>query len=217
MARITAIETQKRNPTRVNIHLDGDYAFSLTTTAAAGLRVGLELEPIRIQSLLADDAAEMAYHNVLRLIDRRTRSEAEIRQYLLRRKTPEDVLERTLIRLRKNDLADDGRFAQAWIDNRTSFRPRSRRALTWELRRKGVPTQTIESAVSELDDADLAYQAGLKQAGRLRGSPWGDFRRRLYAYLGRRGFAGDVIGPAIARLWNETTTEQPPSENEETS
>ncbi len=216
MARITAIETQKRNPARVNIHLDGDYAFSLTAIVASGLRVGLELEPIKIKSLLADDAVETAYHKVARLIDRRTRSEAEIRQYLLRQKTPGDVLERTLIRLRKNDLADDGRFAQAWIDNRGAFRPRSRRALTWELRRKGVPAETIESVVSPLDDADLAYQAGLKQAGRLRGSPWGDFRRKLYAYLGRRGFASDVIGPAIARLWSETTAGQPPFENEET-
>jgi regulatory protein len=126
-------------------------------------------------------------------------------------------VDRAIERLRQSQLADDGRFAQAWVENRSSFRPRSRRALAWELTRKGVPEQAIESATSGLDDTELAFQAGLKQARRLHGCSWPDFRRRLYAYLFRRGFSAGVIGPVVARVWSETTAEQIPTENEDAS
>jgi regulatory protein len=215
MARITAIETQKRNPDRVNIWLDGHHSFTLAAIVAAGLRVGQDLDHGEIDLLQSDDALESAYQRALRFLSVRTRSEAEISGHLLRHKTPSIVVERTLDRLRRSQLADDSRFAQAWIENRTSFRPRSRRALTWELSRKGVPAEAIESATSGLDDTDLAFQAGLKQARRLHGYPWADFRRRLYAYLSRRGFSSGVIGPVVARLWTETPAKQLPIENED--
>lgn len=217
MARITAIETQKRSPDRVNIRLDGQHGFGLAAIVAAGLRVGQELDPRQIDSLQTADAVESAYHRALRFLSVRTRSEVEISGYLLRHKTPGAVVDRTIERLRQSQLADDGKFAQAWVENRSTFRPRSRRAMAWELNRKGVPAEAIESATSGLDDTELAFQAGLKQARRLNGSAWPDFRRRLYAYLFRRGFTAGVIGPVVERVWSETTAAQIPIETEDAS
>jgi len=217
MARITTIETQKRNPERVNIRLDGRHGFGLAAIVAAGLRVGQELDQRQIDVLESEDAIESAYQRALRFLSVRTRSEAEISGHLLRHKTPGTVVERTIERLRQSQLADDNKFAQAWVENRSSFRPRSRRALAWELNRKGVPAEAIESATTGLDDTELAFQAGLKQARRLHGYSWLDFRRRLYAYLFRRGFSAGVIGPVVARVWSETTAEQIPTENEDAS
>ena len=177
MARITAIETQKRHPDRVSIRLDGRDSFGLAPSVARGLRVGQDLDSAKIDGLQAEDAVESAYQRARRFLSVRTRSEAEISRYLLRHKIPESVMERTLSRLRRNQLTDDGSFAQAWIENRSSFRPRSRRALTWELSRKGVPTETGEAATVGLDDTELAWQAGSKHAHRLHGLAWADFRR----------------------------------------
>ena len=217
MGRITAIETQKRSPDRVNIRLDGQHGFGLAAIVAAGLRVGQELDPRQIDSLQAADAVESAYQRALRFLSVRTRSEAEISGHLLRHKTPGAVVDRTIERLRQSRLADDGKFAEAWVENRSSFRPRSRRALEWELNRKGVPAQAIESATSGLDDTELAFKAGLKQARRLTGYSWPDFRRKMYAYLFRRGFSAGVIGPVVARVWSETAAEQIPIETEDDS
>ena len=217
MARITAIETQIRNPQRVNIRLDVGHGFGLAAAVAAGLRVGQELDRQQIDVLHGQDAIESAYQRALRFLSVRPRSEAEISGHLHRHKTPGSVVDQTIERLRASQLADDGKFAQAWVENRGSFRPRSRRALAWELNRKGVPPQAIEAATSGLDDAELAYQAGLRQAHRLQGQAWPDFRRRLYAFLFRRGFSAGVIGPVVARVWNEKTAEQIPIENEDAS
>ena len=62
MKKITAIEVQKRSPNRVNIHLDGEFAFGLARIVAAWLRVGQDLSEEKIEQLQADDARERAYH-----------------------------------------------------------------------------------------------------------------------------------------------------------
>jgi len=214
LATVTAIETQKRHPDRVNIDLDGAYAFSLTGILAAELRVGLSLEPERIAALQSKDADESAYQQALRLLSHRERSEAEIRAHLHKRKMPEDVVERTLTRLRDHRHADDEQFARAWVENRNAFRPRGRRALAWELRQKGIPTDVAEASLSGLDESALAHQAGLKKARQLVPADWQVFRPKMSAYLARRGFPSSIIAPIVSALWTETRGGQP-SLNEE--
>ena len=57
MRKITAIEVQKRRPNRVNIHLDGEFAFGLARIVAAWLRVGQELSEEKIEELQAKNRA----------------------------------------------------------------------------------------------------------------------------------------------------------------
>jgi regulatory protein len=215
MAKITAIEPQKRNPDRVSIHLDGEYAFSLERIVGAWLKVGQELSEEKIASLKTGDARERAYQQAMLFLSYRARSEAEIRQNLRKHDIPEDVVEQTLERLRENRLADDHQFARAWVENRSTFRPRGRHALTMELRRKGLSDEAAQSALAGLDEEALAYEAGLKQARRLHALEWNDFRRKLSEFLARRGFPYSVIAPIVSRIWNETHTEQHTIDDEE--
>ena len=59
--RITALKLQKRNHTRVNVYLDGEYAFGLARIVAAWLTVGTELSDEKIAMLQAEDQREMTY------------------------------------------------------------------------------------------------------------------------------------------------------------
>lgn len=217
MAKITAIVTQKGDPNRVNIHLDGEYAFGLAQIVAAWLKVGQDLTEDKIASLQADDARERAYQQALLYLSYRTRSESEIRQNLRKHELPEDVIEHTLSRLREARLADDEKFASAWVENRNTFRPRSRRALAVELRQKGLSDEAAQSALSAVDDEVLAYEAGLKKVNRFRDLEWVEFRRKLSEFLARRGFPYSVVAPVVSRLWNETHAEQNISDDEEIS
>jgi regulatory protein len=109
----------------------------------------------------------------------RARSEKEIRQNLKKHEYPEDAIEYTLTRLRDNRLANDNEFAQAWVENRSTFRPRSRRALTMELRQKGLDEETVKQAVSNVDEEALAYETARKRAPRFKGLEWSEFRKKL--------------------------------------
>ena len=208
MRKITAIQGQKRNPNRVNIHLDGEYAFGLARIIAAWLQVGQVLDDEKIAKLQAEDAREQAMQQALLFLSYRARSEKEIRQNLSKHEIPETVIEDTIERLHQNGFANDKNFASAWVENRSTFRPRGRRALALELRQKGIDDSTIESALEDVDEEALAYEAGQKKARKLtlslsKGQEWSEFRKKMSEFLARRGFSYSVIAPIVKRLWKE--------------
>jgi len=212
MKKITAIQVQKRDPNRVNIYLDGEFAFGLARIVAAWLQVGQTLDEEKIAKLQADDSRERAWGQALLFLSYRARSESEIRKNLNKHEIPEVVIEDTLERLRGAGFADDKKFASAWVENRSTFRPRGRRALAQELRQKGLDDSTIESALEGVDEEALAYEAGQKKAQKLalslsKGLEWLAFRKKLSEFLARRGFSYSVIAPVVTRLWNEFHTE----------
>ncbi len=202
--KITALKVQKRNPQRVNVYLDGEFAFGLNRLVAAWLRVGQQLSEAKIASLRAQDAREQAYLRALNLLSYRDRSLQEIRQNLKKHQTPEDVIDEVLQRLQEEGYANDTRFARLWVENRNTFRPRGRRVLAMELRRKGVAPAVIEDILRENEPEEtLALRAGRQRARRYAALDWPAFRRKLTAFLARRGFAYSVVAPVVQQLWQE--------------
>ena len=215
MRKITAIEAQKRRSSRVNIHLDGEFAFALERITAVWLRVGQELDEKKIEQLQAEDARERALQQSLLFLGYRARSESEIRKNLQKHEIPEAVIEETLKRLRRDGLANDDQFARAWVENRSAFRPRSRRMMALELRQKGLDDESAKSALENVDDEALAHEAAQKRAPRFKGLEWSEFRTKLSGFLARRGFSYSVITPVVTRVWNETHTEEKHFEEED--
>ena len=203
MKKITAIQAQKKHPGRVSIYLDGEFAFGLARVVAAWLSVGQELSEEKIERLQLEDARERAFQQAMLFLSYRARSEAEIRQNLRKHEIPQPVVEHTLERLRQDGLANDHQFARVWVENRSTFRPRSRRMMTMELRQKGLAEEAVSSAVEQVDDEALAYQAAHKKAARWEGLEWNQFRKKLSDFLARRGFSYSVIAPVVTRIWNE--------------
>lgn len=215
MPKITAIEVQKRDPNRVNIHLDGEYAFGLARITAGWLKVGLEIDKEKIEKLQADDARERAYQQALLFLSLRARSEEEIRKNLRKHEVSEAAIEETLEKLRQGRLADDGQFARMWVENRSTFRPRSKRALAIELKQKGLEEPAIRSALEAVDDGAMAYTAAVKRVRRLEGMEWPDFRKKLGEFLARRGFSYSIIAPVVTKVWNEAHSQEKHFEDED--
>jgi len=80
--RITGLRFQKHTAERVNVYLDGHFAFGLPAIEAARLRVGQELSEAEIERLRALDAEQKAYDRAVRFLAFRPRSEAEVRRHL---------------------------------------------------------------------------------------------------------------------------------------
>ena len=217
MKKITAIEVQKRTPNRVNVHLDGEFAFGLARIVAAWLRVGQELSEEKIYQLQAEDARERAFQQAMLFLSYRARSESEIRQNLRKHEIPEPVIEQTLDRLRQDGLANDNQFAHAWVENRSAFRPRSRRMMAMELRQKGLNEEAVSSAIANVNDEALAYEAAQKKVARYKGLEWNEFRKKLSDFLARRGFSYSVVAPVVTRLWNEAHKDEQHYEEEDST
>jgi regulatory protein len=201
---ITAITVQKRNPQRVNIDLDDEFAFGLSRIVAAWLHVSRTLSDQDIAQLQAKETQEVAFQNALRFIGYRPRTTAEIVSKLAKKGFADIVIQETIERLSANGLLDDATFARTWVENQSTFRPRGQRALAFELRRKGVTDEVIALALEETPgEEELAYQAGTRQAHKLDNLERNEFRMKLSAFLARRGFSYGTIAPVVSRIWIE--------------
>ena len=205
---VTALKVQKRNPQRVNVYLDGEFAFGLARITAAWLHIGQELSAEKIAQLQSEDAREVGYQQALRLLSYRPRASAEVRRNLEKHAMPAEVIEDVLARLQRAGLLNDSRFAQAWVDNRSEFRPRGRRALAVEMRQRGLDDESIQQALAEVDEEALADQAASKQSRRLAGLDETAFKHKLSGFLARRGFGYAVIRDTVDRHWNKIRNDE---------
>lgn len=191
---------QKRNKDRVNVYLDGRFAFGLAAIAAANLRVGQTLSDEEIARLQAKDDVERAYEHALNFLSYRPRSEAEVRRNLREKDVEDGVIEAVIERLTRAGLLDDHEFARYWIENRLEFNPRGPRALRQELRQKGVSDAVAAEALTGFNEEAVARKAAESAARRLARLEPAEFRRRLAAYLARRGFSYPVIEPLVEEM-----------------
>ncbi|NLT42836.1 MAG: hypothetical protein GXX93_09195 [Anaerolineae bacterium] len=210
---VTRLQRQQRRKTRVNVFLDEEYAFSLEEITAAELQQGQVLEERDIEHLLRRDGANRAQERALSLLEVRPRSRRELEQRLRRAGYEAAAIVEALDRLERVELVDDAAFARFWVEQRLTFRPRSRRALQYELRRRGVSGQALEEALAPVDDAQAAEDLARRHLERMTGREDQEaVRERLYRLLRNRGFDHSTTKSVLDSL--ESWDSQQHSENE---
>jgi regulatory protein len=214
MHTITALRQQKRNHERVNVFLDGEFAFGLPLDAALSLRVGDALSDERIEALRELDEYDKAKNAALRLLTYRPRSSAEIRRKLQEKQFDDNLIQRVIERLGELRLLDDEAFARYWLEQRERFKPRSAYLLRQELRQKGVPSDIVERVLDDVDEAASALKAAQQRARRYAHLPFEEFQQKLGGYLQRRGFNYALARDAVGAAWQTAQRDAPDSNND---
>lgn len=186
---------------RVNVFIDGTFAFGVPVTVAATLHLGQRLDEAAVVALVAAGAEDLAYARALRYLAARPRSAAEVVADLRARQFEETVVEAVLARLHARGYVDDGAFAEFWVENRNRFRPRGSPMLRQELRQKGIEREEIDAALAEQDEDVAAWAALEGKLARWAGLERQEFMQKALAFLARRGFAYDVCRRAAERGW----------------
>ncbi len=139
----------------------------------------------------------------LRFLASRSRSEAEVRRRLASRGVDVDDIKGVVERLRELGYLDDAAFAAAVIRARTERRARGRRLVAEELQSKGVNVNVAERALDACygDELEVARPVAEREARKLHGRAFGDFRQRLGAFLVRRGFEHETAESLVTELW----------------
>jgi regulatory protein len=141
------------------------------------------------------DPQERARQLCLRLLAGQPRTRSQLAEAMRRRGVPDEAAEAVLARFTEVGLIDDAAFARAWVESRHHGRGLARRALSAELRQRGVDAPDITAAVSELNPADevaTARRLVAKGLGATRGKPLPVRLRRLVGMLARRGYPAPV-------------------------
>lgn len=134
----------------------------------------------------------------MRLLAIRPHSREELGRKLRRRGCADEAVEAVLDRCVEVGYLDDGAYARALVDRRSSSRGSA--AIASELAAKGIGRDAVEQALAGREEAEI--EAAARLLARLR--PSGADRSRAAAKLQRRGFSPQVIGQAWRRLGGES-------------
>jgi len=194
---LTDIAPDPRQPGYQVVEVDRGRFASLPATALASLGIArgaaLSSPVLAVLQQLAD--IEAAYRAAVRAQTRRPHARTELRRRLLKKQHPGAAVDAALDRLAAQELLDDRRFAEHFVATRGASGRGSVRLLQ-DLRRLGVDQRVAEEAVSTalvaegIDEAALVRQVAERRARQLGALPRTAKRRRLLAYLGRRGYHG---------------------------
>jgi len=142
---------------------------------------------------------------VFRLLKHRLRSVQEIRIKLREKGMPEQIREAIIHNFLTNGLLDDRLFTRAWIHSRLK-KPIGITRIHRELKKKGIPPDIIgqetERALNEYDEFDVIRQLAQHRLRQYRHLNQTKARRRLYAYLIRRGFSSDLIFKILREIFH---------------
>ncbi len=184
--------------------VDGRHVatLSLDTIERLALAVGGAYDGLRDQ--VQRDAATLAtFDRALNMLALRARSARELRRQLLRKGEPAAQVDAAIDRLHAAGLLDDGAFARQFARVKALGVGMSRRRIQQELGRRGVARETGDNAIADvfeeeqLDEATVVEQAARKKLRSLKSLDVETRKRRLFAFLARRGYDLDDIKRAV--------------------
>ncbi len=198
--KITALAPQKKNKRRVSVFLDGNFLFGLSsdTVAALGLRVGREVDRAGLDRIALEEQRYESLQYAFLLLSYKARTTSELTQRLTRKGFSPDIVSSTLQRLAELKMVDDAGFARRFAEDRIAIGHKGKWRIRGELLKRGVAKEHIEDALATApDETAAAREVAEKYLSRNRRLEPDVLKRRLYAFLARRGFSPDTIRQAI--------------------
>jgi regulatory protein len=203
---LTALEPDPRRPGTLRVEVDGARfgAVPEELARAAGLAAGRPLDAELHQRLTAAADAEGAFRTLLRALERRSFARADLGRRLVRKGHPRPAVDAALERAAGLGLLDDAAYAETYVQTRAA-RGRGPARLTRDLMAMGVDRAHIDRALAAewpegSDRTGVPLALAAKRAQQLGDLPRPVKRRRVLAYLARRGFAGRDISDLVARV-----------------
>lgn len=151
-------------------------------------------EPVDPAEPMADPTS-VARSIGLNLLDAAPKTRAQLAEAMRKRGVPDDAANSVLDRFEEVGLLDDAAFANAWVTSRQSGRGLAPRALSNELRQRGIAEPLIAEAVGSVDSEDVEAAARdlvTRRARATAGMPNAVRMRRLVALLNRKGYSGEL-------------------------
>lgn len=204
--RITALHRDPRRAGAVRLEVDGVRfgAVPGEIVSAHGLAVGQPLDGALHQRLSAAADVEAAYRTALRALELRSYARNDLLRRLQRKGHPLPAVEAALERVEALGLLDDAAYARNYVQTRAA-RGRGPSRLVRDLLAMGVQRSLIDGALAAQwpegsDRASMPRGLAIKRAAQLGALPRQTRRRRILAYLARRGFSGREVSDIVEEV-----------------
>ncbi len=142
----------------------------------------------------------------LRLLTARSYTVRDLRRKLVQREYSPEEVAGTIERLERSGLLDDASYAERFARGKLVNEGASRRRVAQLLVRKGIGAQLVADAIArvveteQVDSAVSIEKVARKKLQTLQGLDPRVARRRLFAFLARRGYELDEIKRTVSLL-----------------
>ncbi len=136
----------------------------------------------------------------LKYLSRQPRSIHEMREYLTNKSFNQTLISEAIEILLEKKYLDDLVFAKNFVENKINHKPKSKFALAYELKKKGVEPAVIEDVLKEYNDHDLAFKALGTKILLWKHLDHENFKKKILNFLQYRGFSYDIILSLLNRL-----------------
>ena len=202
MAVITKIEIQKRNKERVNIYLDGEYAFAISVELVykENLKVKDEVDTEKLKSVADKEAYIRCKNSALKIIERSYKTEKEVREKLLMKGYEERHIENSIQFLKEYKFLNDEYYAEAFIRDKLSSKGSAR--IKQDLIKKGISQEIIEEKIEGIDkssEKETAKELAEKKLRVIRKSESDTYKisGKLYRFLISKGYTYDIVKEVV--------------------
>jgi len=198
--KVTKIEKQKKERTRYNVFLDGEFAFGLydDTILKFGLRTGDELEEKKIKVIKEFDEFNSGKKIAYSFLSYRQRSKKELTKKLKDKKISEAVIDKIIELLEEQKYIDDSSYAKMYIETKIRNKPLGKRLLQNKLYEKGIDKDNVEKILnenySEEKEIESAKKLFKKYSKKIKGE---DKKQKCYRYLLSRGFDYEIVNKVV--------------------
>ncbi len=207
MPIITKIEQQKKNTQRYSIFLDEEYSFSVSEDTLVKLRLkkGNTIDKDELEQILEQEEINLCKSYGLKLLGYRARSEAEIKDKMIKKGYSEKSVEEALKYLRELKYIDDEEYARLYIKNRVNTKKLGYNRIKSELYQKRVNGATIEDTMKEIFSCEDEYDRALELAERKMSTSYKNddtqaAYRKLGGFLQRKGYSFDTIMKVLNKV-----------------
>ena len=195
---ITEISNCKKNKDRVNIYVDGEFAFALylETVLQTGLGVGMEIGSLDMSKIAGEDEKKYAMDAALNFLSYQMRSKKEVREKLKLKNVSEKTAEYAIKKLEEIGYLDDGKFAATYTEELKERM--GKRGIRQKLYEKGIENETIKETLEGLGDFTAILRPQAEKLFQKYGYP-NTFktRQKVIHTLLSRGFELDEIKSAV--------------------
>jgi regulatory protein len=204
--KITAIEIQKKHPSRRSIFIEGEFFRGVTQEVVAKLKLkkGQEVNQKKLGRIIYEEEFTGAKNYAFKLLSYRARSRREIMDKFKEKSYDPAITQKVVENLEELNFINDKNFAYSWARSRLANKPVGKQCLSGELWQKGVDreiiAEVIESTYKERDELTLARELAERRLKVCLNLNEATRKRRLSGYLARRGFSYEVINEVLEAL-----------------
>lgn len=198
---ITKIQPQK-NDKRVNIYIDGEFAFGLMleTQYKYNLKEGMDIDIDFIETVLLEEEQLKAKNIALNFLTHRKRTAKEITDKLKEKGFEESIVEKTLDYLKNYGLVDDKDYANSFVKDKVKLNKHGPQRIKYDLYRKGISQEIIEEVLMKDDEYPRALELAKKKMSSYKNDDRDKIYRKLGGFLQRRGYSYDCISKVLKEL-----------------